>query len=145
MNVSLVPEFFYDFCLGREVTLAGQSHRDLSARPSTHSPLPSSSAYAQRSRLIFVSPVNDVFAKHYFYAALSRFPLFSPCRRLGFCRDSHAPDTTRAAGHLPRVTCPKGLLRLRLKKTSLNLAKRMHVTSCGNRESSRTPRHNIPD
>jgi len=103
-----LPEFFYDFCLDEEVTLAGQSHRDLSARPSTSRPsslsLSLSSSLAQRSRFIFVSPVNDVFAKNYFYAAtFFRFPFLPLSRSSAFYRNSHAPNTTCAADHLPRV------------------------------------------
>jgi len=140
VGVSLVPEFFYDFCLGKEVTLAGQSHRDLSTRLSYR--------FSLNVRALFSSR-RLMFAKHYFYAtqppflslSLSLLFLRSPV----FCRNSHAPDTTCAAGHLPRVTCSKGLPVC--VWLSIFKSRRMNERDLARKQSSpRTyPRHNIPE
>lgn len=122
-----LPEFFYDFCLDEEVTLAGQSHRDLSVRPSisrpSSLPLSLSSSLAQRSRLIFVSPGNDVFAKNYFYA--TRPPFFASL----FFLCAAAPLFTATRMHqirpVPRITYREWHARKScsaFRKTSLNPA-----------------------
>ena len=141
MGVSLVPEFFYDFCLGKEVTLAGQSHRDLSTRLSYRFSLNVRALFSSRrlmtcSRNIIFTPRSRPFS-----LSLSLLFLRSPV----FCRNSYAPDTTCAAGHLPRVTCSKGLPVC--VWLSIFKSRRMNERDLARKQSSpRTyPRHNIPE
>lgn len=114
VGVSLVPEFFYDFCLGGEETLAGQRHRDLSARPFIRpSTLPLSLSFSLAltfAPLIFVSPVNDVFAKHYFYAARPLF--FSMPRGPGFLSRLACTRYESRRGSLTEGDVPKRVARL---------------------------------
>jgi len=95
VGVSLVPEFFYDFCLGKEVTLAGQSHRDLSTRLSYRFSLNVRALFSSRrlmtcSRNIIFTPRSRPFS-----LSLSLSPLFAQ------------------PGFLPQLACTRYDLRRR--------------------------------